>query len=161
MARVTVEDCVGLVPNRFELVLLAAQRARDIRSGAELTVEKDNDKNAVIALREIADETIDLETLRYELEHGREVDTEIDEPDEDAMAVLAAEAAWAWRDRPDAPRRRAGGGGGGRGPAIRSAGDRGRIGGVAPAGGAPGAAGPRPVSLRGTDGGAGRVRQRS
>ena len=95
MARVTVEDCVGLVPNRFELVLLAAQRARDIRSGAELTVEKDNDKNAVIALREIADETIDLETLRYELEHGREVDTDIDEPDEDAMAVLAAEAAWA------------------------------------------------------------------
>ena len=95
MARVTVEDCVGLVPNRFELVLLAAQRARDIRSGADLTVEKDNDKNAVIALREIAEETIDLETLRYELEHGREVDTEIDEPDEDAMAVLAAEAAWA------------------------------------------------------------------
>ena len=95
MARVTVEDCVGLVPNRFELVLLAAQRARDIRSGADLTVEKDNDKNAVIALREIADETIDLETLRHELEHGREVDTEIDEPDEDAMAVLAAEAAWA------------------------------------------------------------------
>ena len=95
MARVTVEDCVGLVPNRFELVLLAAQRARDIRSGADLTVEKDNDKNAVIALREIAEETIDLETLRHELEHGREVDTEIDEPDEDAMAVLAAEAAWA------------------------------------------------------------------
>ena len=95
MARVTVEDCVGLVPNRFELVLLAAQRARDIRSGAELTVDKDNDKNAVIALREIADETIDLETLRHELEHGREVDSEIDEPDEDAMAVLAAEAAWA------------------------------------------------------------------
>ena len=95
MARVTVEDCVGMVPNRFELVLLAAQRARDIRSGAELTVEKDNDKNAVIALREIAEETIDLETLRHELEHGREVDTEIDEPDEDAMAVLAAEAAWA------------------------------------------------------------------
>ena len=95
MARVTVEDCVGLVPNRFELVLLAAQRARDIRSGADLTVEKDNDKNAVIALREIAEETIDLETLRHELEHGREVDSEIDEPDEDAMAVLAAEAAWA------------------------------------------------------------------
>ena len=95
MARVTVEDCVGLVPNRFELVLLAAQRARDIRSGAELTVERDNDKNAVIALREIAEEAIDLDTLRHELEHGREVDTEIDEPDEDTMAVLAAEAAWA------------------------------------------------------------------
>ena len=95
MARVTVEDCVRMVPNRFELVLLASQRARDIRSGAELTVERDNDKNAVIALREIAEEAIDLETLRYELEHGREIDTEIDEPDEDSMAVLAAEAAWA------------------------------------------------------------------
>lgn len=95
MARVTVEDCVGLVPNRFELVLLAAQRARDIRSGAELTVERDNDKNAVIALREIAEEAIDLDTLRYDLEHGREVDVDIDEPDEDSMAVLAAEAAWA------------------------------------------------------------------
>ena len=95
MARVTVEDCVRMVPNRFELVLLAAQRARDIRSGAELTVERDNDKNAVIALREIAEEAIDLETLRYDLEHGREVDAEIDEPDEDTMAVLAAEAAWA------------------------------------------------------------------
>ena len=95
MARVTVEDCVGMVPNRFELVLLAAQRARDIRSGAELTVERDNDKNAVIALREIAEEAIDLETLRHDLEHGREVDIEIDEPDEDTMTVLAAEAAWA------------------------------------------------------------------
>ncbi len=95
MARVTVEDCVRMVPNRFELVLLASQRARDIRSGAELAVEKDNDKNAVIALREIAEEAIDLETLRHELEHGREVDADIDEPDEDAMAVLAAEAAWA------------------------------------------------------------------
>lgn len=95
MARVTVEDCVERVPNRFELVLLAAQRARDIRSGAELTVERDNDKNAVVALREIAEETVDLETLRHELEHGREIDTEVDEPDEEALAVLAAEAAWA------------------------------------------------------------------
>ena len=95
MARVTVEDCVEKVPNRFELVLLAAQRARDIRSGAELTVERDNDKNAVVALREIAEETVDLGTLRHELEHGREIDTEVDEPDEEALAVLAAEAAWA------------------------------------------------------------------
>ncbi len=96
MARVTVEDCVEKVPNRFELVLLAAQRARDIRSGAELTVERDNDKNAVIALREIAEETVELETLRHALEHGRETtDTEVDEPDEEALAVLAAEAAWA------------------------------------------------------------------
>ena len=95
MARVTVEDCVEKVPNRFDLVLLAAQRARDIRSGAELTVERDNDKNAVVALREIAEETVDLETLRHALEHGREIDTEVDEPDEEALAVLAAEAAWA------------------------------------------------------------------
>ena len=95
MARVTVEDCVEKVPNRFELVLLAAQRARDIRSGVELTVERDDDKNAVVALREIAEETVDLETLRHELEHGREIDTEVDEPDEEALAVLAAEAAWA------------------------------------------------------------------
>ena len=160
MARVTVEDCVGLVPNRFELVLLAAQRARDIRSGAELTVEKDNDKNAVIALREIADETIDLETLRYELEHGREVDTEIDEPDEDAMAVLAAEAAWAGvtgqtplRRRSSSARRRgrSSGTGGDRG------GGRSRGRGVAPAGGTTGSP---PIPLEGRRAGAGRARQR-
>ena len=108
MARVTVEDCVRMVPNRFELVLLAAQRARDIRSGAELAVEQDNDKNAVIALREIAEEAIDLETLRYELENGRESDTEIDEPDEDTMAVLAAEAAWAGVTSPTPPEEEAG-----------------------------------------------------
>ena len=160
MARVTVEDCVGMVPNRFELVLLAAQRARDIRSGAELTVERDNDKNAVIALREIAEEAIDLETLRYELEHGREVDTEIDEPDEDSMAVLAAEAAWAGVTGQTGPRRR-GCGARGRERAIRTAGDRGRSAGVAPAGGALGAAGPPPSPLRGLDAGAGRGRQRS
>lgn len=63
MARVTVEDCVELVPNRFELVLLAAQRARGISAGAELTVDRDRDKNPVVALREIADETIPLEEL--------------------------------------------------------------------------------------------------
>ena len=103
MARVTVEDCVRMVPNRFELVLLAAQRARDIRSGAELAVDQDNDKNAVVALREIAEEAIDLETLRYELENGRETDSEIDEPDEDSMAVLAAEAAWAGVTSPTPP----------------------------------------------------------
>ena len=63
MARVTVEDCVEKVPNRFELVALAAQRARHISAGAALTVDRDNDKNPVIALREIAAETIDLEGL--------------------------------------------------------------------------------------------------
>jgi DNA-directed RNA polymerase subunit omega len=63
MARVTVEDCVELVPNRFELVLLAAQRARGISAGAELTIDRDRDKNPVVALREIADETISLDDL--------------------------------------------------------------------------------------------------
>ena len=58
MARVTVEDCVDKIPNRFDLVLLAAQRAREISGGAELTIERDRDKNPVVALREIADETV-------------------------------------------------------------------------------------------------------
>ena len=63
MARVTVEDCVLRVPNRFELVMLAAQRARDVSSGAELTVDRDRDKNPVVALREIAEKTVELEGL--------------------------------------------------------------------------------------------------
>ncbi|HJN59871.1 MAG TPA: DNA-directed RNA polymerase subunit omega [Alphaproteobacteria bacterium] len=95
MARVTVEDCVDKVPNRFELVLLAARRARNIHSGAPLTVERDNDKNPVIALREIAGETIELEVLKYEMEHGADVDQEVDEPEEENLAVLSAEQAWA------------------------------------------------------------------
>ena len=64
MARVTVEDCIDKVPNRFDLVLLAAHRAREISSGSELTVDRDRDKNPVVALREIADETITAVTLR-------------------------------------------------------------------------------------------------
>ena len=64
MARVTVEDCVDKVPNRFDLVVLAAQRARQIAAGAPLTIERDNDKNPVVSLREIADETIDLQHLK-------------------------------------------------------------------------------------------------
>ena len=67
MARVTVEDCVERVPNRFELVLLAAQRARNLSRGEELTVDRDNDKNPVVALREIADETIELSKLEGDL----------------------------------------------------------------------------------------------
>jgi DNA-directed RNA polymerase subunit omega len=67
MARVTVEDCVQRIPNRFELVLLAAQRARNIARGEEITVDRDNDKNPVVALREIADETITLEKLNTDL----------------------------------------------------------------------------------------------
>ena len=95
MARVTVEDCVDKIPNRFELVLIAAQRARDIHSGAALTVERDNDKNPVVALREIAAGTADLDQLRHQLEHGQTAVAEVDEPEEENMVMLAAEQAWA------------------------------------------------------------------
>jgi DNA-directed RNA polymerase subunit omega len=83
MARVTVEDCVLKVPNRFELVLLAAQRARDVTAGAQITLERDNDKNPVVALREIADETISLDGLQNALIKGMQKHVEIDEPEED------------------------------------------------------------------------------
>jgi DNA-directed RNA polymerase subunit omega len=82
MARVTVEDCVLKVPNRFELVLLAAQRAREVTAGAPLTLERDDDKNPVIALREIADETIQLAHLKDSLVRGMQKHVEIDEPEE-------------------------------------------------------------------------------
>ena len=77
MARVTVEDCILKVPNRFELVLLSAQRARDVAGGAQLTVDRDNDKNPVVALREIADETIGLDTLQENLIKGMQKHVEI------------------------------------------------------------------------------------
>ncbi|HYC12862.1 MAG TPA: DNA-directed RNA polymerase subunit omega [Stellaceae bacterium] len=83
MARVTVEDCVLKIPNRFELVLLAAQRARDVTSGAPITLERDNDKNPVVALREIADETINLEQVKNALIKGMQKHVEVDEPEED------------------------------------------------------------------------------
>ena len=82
MARVTVEDCVLKVPNRFELVLLAAQRAREVTSGAPLTVDRDDDKNPVVALREIADDTIQLAHLKESLVRGMQKHIEIDEPEE-------------------------------------------------------------------------------
>jgi DNA-directed RNA polymerase subunit omega len=82
MARVTVEDCVVKVPNRFELVLLAAQRAREVTSGAPLTVDRDDDKNPVVALREIAEETVVLEGLKESLVRGMQKHVEIDEPEE-------------------------------------------------------------------------------
>jgi len=98
MARVTVEDCVLKVPNRFKLVALAAQRSRDISAGAPLTVERDNDKNPVIALREIAEETIAVDELEEGVIRGMQKHVEIDEPEEDdpseRMAGIAmAEAA--------------------------------------------------------------------
>ena len=82
MARVTVEDCVLKVPNRFELVLLAAQRAREITSGAPLTLDRDDDKNPVIALREIAEDTVGLEHLRGSVVRGMQKHVELDEPEE-------------------------------------------------------------------------------
>ncbi|PHZ83924.1 DNA-directed RNA polymerase subunit omega [Paremcibacter congregatus] len=90
MARVTVEDCVDKVPNRFELVLLAAQRARQISSGAPTLVERDNDKNPVVALRELAEEELSAETLRESLVHGLQKNVEVDEPEEDDISLLLA-----------------------------------------------------------------------
>lgn len=89
MARVTVEDCVLKIPNRFELVMLAGQRARDISSGGQLTVDRDNDKNPVVALREIAEETVNLDTLHNSLVQGLQKHVEVDEPEEDEIDVLA------------------------------------------------------------------------
>jgi DNA-directed RNA polymerase subunit omega len=82
MARVTVEDCVVRVPNRFELVLVAAQRAREITAGAQLTLDRDDDKNPVVALREIADDTVSLDKLQDSLIRGMQKHVEIDEPEE-------------------------------------------------------------------------------
>ena len=81
MARVTVEDCVDKVPNRFELVLLAAHRAREINNGSHITIKAENDKNAVIALREIAEKTIAPGDMREGLIHSIQGNVEIDEPE--------------------------------------------------------------------------------
>ncbi|GAA4220180.1 DNA-directed RNA polymerase subunit omega [Sagittula sp. NFXS13] len=88
MARVTVEDCVDKVPNRFDLVMLAAHRAREIASGAAITVDRDNDKNPVVALREIAEETQSTDELRERLIESNQSQIEVDEPEDDAMALL-------------------------------------------------------------------------
>ena len=88
MARVTVEDCIDKVPNRFDLVMLAAHRAREISSGSEITVDRDNDKNPVVSLREIADETQTADELRERLIESNQTQIEVDEPEEDAMALL-------------------------------------------------------------------------
>ena len=88
MARVTVEDCVDKVPNRFELVLLTSHRARMIAQGAPLTVDRDNDKNPVVALREVAEETIDKDDMREDLVHSMQMHVEVDDPEPDAVPVL-------------------------------------------------------------------------
>lgn len=97
MARVTVEDCVDKVPNRFELVMLAAHRAREISAGSPVTVDRDNDKNPVVALREIAEETQSADDLRERLIESNQNQIEVDEPEEDAMALLMG----AEQDKPE------------------------------------------------------------
>jgi DNA-directed RNA polymerase subunit omega len=89
MARVTVEDCIVKVPNRFELVMLAAQRARDIASGAPETLDRDNDKNPVIALREIAEATLRLPELREKLVLGLQKEKPQEDLEEDVEAIDA------------------------------------------------------------------------
>lgn len=91
MARVTVEDCIDKVSNRFDLVLLAAHRAREISSGSSLTVERDNDKNPVVALREIADETVTAVQLRESSIESLQRQIEVDEPEDDEMSLLVNE----------------------------------------------------------------------
>lgn len=89
MARITVEDCVLKIPNRFDLVLVAAQRARDVSAGAALTLDRDNDKNPVVSLREIAEETVDPETLRQSLIQSLQRHVEQDEPEDEDPDVLS------------------------------------------------------------------------
>lgn len=90
MARVTVEDCVDKIPNRFDLVIVSAHRARQISEGQPLTVDRDNDKNTVVALREIAEETLTGEAMRESLIESFQHQIEIDEPSDDEMSVLMA-----------------------------------------------------------------------
>lgn len=96
MARVTVEDCVDKVPNRFDLVLLAAHRAREIAAGTPITIDRDNDKNPVVALREIAEETQSSGDLRERLIESYQTQIEVDEPEDDDMSLLMG----AENDRP-------------------------------------------------------------
>ena len=98
MARVTVEDCIDKVENRFELVLLAGHRARLISQGAPITVERDNDKNPVVALREIADETLSPGDLKEDLIHSLQKHVEVDEPESDGQELTDQSGATASAD---------------------------------------------------------------
>jgi len=93
MARVTVEDCIDKVDNRFDLVLLASHRARMISSGSQITVERDNDKNPVVALREIAETTVSPGDLKEDLIHSLQKYVEVDEPEPDVPLIGAAAGA--------------------------------------------------------------------
>lgn len=102
MARVTVEDCILEIPNRFDLVMIAGQRARDISAGGQLTIDRDNDKNPVVALREIADKTVDLGALQEALVRGLQRVVEDDGPEEDDMSALEADGGAAIEEAADA-----------------------------------------------------------
>ncbi len=104
MARVTVEDCIDKVDNRFELVLLAGHRARQISQGAQITVARDNDKNPVVALREIAEETLSPGDLKEDLIHSLQKHVEVDEPEAsegDAITDQSGAVAAADADEPE------------------------------------------------------------
>ncbi|MBO6289420.1 MAG: DNA-directed RNA polymerase subunit omega [Alphaproteobacteria bacterium] len=92
MARVTVEDCIDKIPNRYDLVLIAAQRARDISSGAPLCVDRDNDKNSVVALREIAENRVSIENLQKSLVMGLQKYVETEETDDEEVEIRSAQA---------------------------------------------------------------------
>jgi DNA-directed RNA polymerase subunit omega len=98
MARVTAEDCVRKIPNRFELVMMASQRAREIGGGMTLTLDRDNDKNPVVALREIAEETVDIGQLRESLVRGHQRVIAADEHDDEIIDLMEGEQGWV---RPD------------------------------------------------------------
>lgn len=101
MARVTVEDCIDKVENRFELVLLASHRARLISQGSSITIDRDNDKNPVVALREIADETLSPDDLKEDLIHSLQKHVEVDEPEPDPVTLAASAADGEDDDQPE------------------------------------------------------------
>ena len=94
MARVTVEDCIVKIPNRFKLVMIAAQRSRELSKGLDLTVDRDNDKNPVVALREIADDTVDYDDLEESLMRGQQKHIDVDEQADEDDEFLAVEDAF-------------------------------------------------------------------
>jgi DNA-directed RNA polymerase subunit omega len=103
MARVTVEDCIDKVENRFELVLLASHRARLISQGAAITIDRDNDKNPVVALREIADEMLSPDDLKEDLIHSLQKHVEVDEPEPDPATLIAAGTTADGEEQDDVP----------------------------------------------------------
>jgi DNA-directed RNA polymerase subunit omega len=103
MARVTVEDCVLRIPNRFDLVMVAAQRARELAGGAPLSLERDNDKNPVVALREIAEDAVSIDTLQNSLIKGHQRNLEQDEPEEEIVELMAGEHDWVRESDDDIP----------------------------------------------------------